>query len=46
MAAERSAEVNVYCRLRPPKDGQKQAELNYTEDGKISIADDKEVRLG
>jgi hypothetical protein len=45
MAADQFAEVNVYCRLRPAKDGQKRAELSYTEEGKINIADDKEVAL-
>lgn len=43
MAADQFAEVSVYCRLRPPQEGQKQASISYSEDGKLAIADDKEV---
>lgn len=43
MAAEEFAEVNVYCRLRPPREDFKRIELKYTEDGHISLTDDKQV---
>jgi hypothetical protein len=46
MAAEQFAEVGVYCRLRPYQEGQTKATLSYSEEGKLTIADDKEVALG
>lgn len=43
MASDEFSEVNVYCRFRPSKDSLKKIHLKYTEDGHITLTDDKEV---